>query len=103
MVNSAFALVETGHEPNEREERRRTGRRHETVPVSIGAAGRQAIDGQTVNFSLGGVLLRAEARIPVTVTLNGKRYEGRIVRAVPLDSGETEYAIELERLLRIEP
>jgi len=81
------------------EERRRTHRRDETVPVTVATTGRQVISGETVNFSHGGVLLRSDARIAVIVTLNGKRYEGRLVRAIARETGTSEYDIELERLL----
>lgn len=101
MASNAVALVE--EQAPAREERRRTIRRPGAVAVAVEAAGRRSVAGETVNVSLGGVLLRTGQRIPVIVTLNGKRYEGRIVRASSVDEDETEYAIELERLLQIGP
>jgi hypothetical protein len=84
-------------------DRRQSQRREETFPARLVASESKEIAGETINMSHGGVLLRANGRLPVVVSVLGKRYRGRLVRAVPQDSEITEYAIELQELIGLDP
>ncbi|MDA1259787.1 MAG: PilZ domain-containing protein [Planctomycetota bacterium] len=74
-------------------------RRHERLPVSTPAAlvlAAGSLEGETVNASLHGLLIRAKGRISVVVKLNGREYRGRLVRAEPMVDGGTYYALDLD-------
>jgi len=83
-------------------DRRRAPRSEEAFSVSVVTPHAIEITGETVNFSRGGVLLRAHGRISVILGLKGKRYRGWLVRAVPRDSETTDYAIELEEVIELD-
>ena len=51
---------------------------------------------RTVNVSREGVSLEALGRIPLLVDVEGKKYRGHLVRAVPMDAEWTAYAIALD-------
>ena len=81
--------------------RRRAERREETVPVSVTAPAPIEIEGQSLDFSSFGVLLTAHGQISVQLEIKGKQYQGRLVRAFPMESGATAYGIELEEALEL--
>lgn len=77
-------------------ERRIAERRTERFAVAFSIEAPCQLDGQTLNLSRSGVLLEAEGKIPVTLTIKGERYRGVLVRAVQaVGSGLMTYAIQL--------
>ncbi len=54
------------------------------------------LDGQAINASREGVLLEAEGRLGLRVTIKGRDYRGWLVRAQQNDGGKVAYAIELD-------
>lgn len=76
-------------------ERRRHERQSVKTPAALVlAAG--SLEGETVNASMHGLLIRAKGRISVVVRLNGREYRGRLVRAEPMVDGGTYYALDLD-------
>ena len=57
----------------------------------------QELHGTAVNLSAVGVLLQAKGDISVFLTINGKRYRGRLVRGFPVEPGTTAWAVQLDR------
>lgn len=55
-----------------------------------------SLEGETVNASSHGLLIRATGRISVVVKIDGKEYRGRLVRAEPMVDGGTYYALDLD-------
>ena len=51
---------------------------------------------RTVDVSREGVSLEALGRIPLLMDVEGKKYLGCVVRAVPMDAEWTAYAIALD-------
>ena len=82
-------------------DRRRAERREETFPVSVTTPEPVEIAGQSVDFTSFGVLLTAHGQISVQLEIKGKQYQGRLVRAFPMESGATAYGIELEEALEL--
>jgi hypothetical protein len=70
------------------EERRSAERRVAQFPVTLSITGPVALTGRTLNLSRSGLLLEAQGRIPVTITLEGTRYTGFLVRALLEQRGE---------------
>ena len=76
-------------------DRRRSERKKHAAPSAIlHAAG--SLEGETVNASTHGLLIRATGRISVMVKIGGKEYRGRLVRAEPMVDGGTYYALDLD-------
>ncbi len=76
-------------------ERRRSPRKELQSPTALVlAAG--SLEGETVNASMHGLLIRAADRIQVVVKLDGREYRGRLVRAEPMVDGGSYYAIDLD-------
>jgi len=76
-------------------ERRRSERKEFQAPTAMMlAAG--SLEGETVNASSHGLLIRATGRISVVVKIEGKEYRGRLVRAEPMIDGGTYYALDLD-------
>ena len=82
-------------------ERRRAERSQGTFPVSLTTPAPIEIAGQSLDFTGFGVLLTAHGQISVQVEIKGKQYQGRLVRAFPMESGATAYGIELEEALEL--
>lgn len=76
-------------------ERRATGRYDELLKVSVVFEESGHLEGETVNWSRSGILILAEGRISVQVSIDGHTYQGELVRAFPVDAGTTEYGIKL--------
>ena len=77
------------------EEKRRSDRKDLVVPTVIMlVAG--SIEGDTVNASRNGLLIRGTGSISVVVKVDGKEYRGRLVRSEPMVDGGTYYAIDLD-------
>lgn len=70
----------------------------QTSAALVLAAG--SLEGETINASMHGLLVRAKGRIAVVVKLNGREYRGRLVRAEPMVDGGTYYALDLDDPLR---
>jgi len=84
------------------EERRSAERRAAQFPVTLSITGPVALTGQTLNLSRSGLLLEAQGRIPVAITLQGTRYTCFLVRAAQEQGGEGNtitIAIQLVDLL----
>lgn len=80
-------------------DRRRSERKQvETAAALVLAAG--TLEGETVNASMHGLLVRSKGRISVVVKMNGREYRGRLVRAEPMVDGGTYYALDLDDPLR---
>jgi hypothetical protein len=80
-------------------DRRRSERKSiQTSAALVLAAG--SLEGETINASMHGLLVRAKGRIAVVVKLNGREYRGRLVRAEPMVDGGTYYALDLDDPLR---
>ncbi len=79
-------------------EHRRAERRKEVFPVLLTTEGPIEIEGQSLDVSSSGLLLTA-GRIAVQLEFQGNQYRGRLVRAFPMETGETAYGIELEERL----
>ena len=78
--------------------RRTSERREEQAPVGLMmAAG--SLEGETVNISQNGALVRANGHISILLNFEGKEYRGRLVRATPIDSETTAYAIQLDDIM----
>jgi len=76
-------------------DRRRAERKEHVAPTAMMlAAG--SLEGETVNVSSHGLLIRATGRISVVVKIDGKEYRGRLVRAEPMVDGGTYYALDLD-------
>jgi len=76
-------------------DRRRSERKEHAAPSAMMlAAG--SLEGETVNASSHGLLIRSTGRISVVVKLDGKEYHGRLVRAEPMVDGGTYYALDLD-------
>jgi len=76
-------------------DRRRSERTEHVAPTAMMlAAG--SLEGETVNVSSHGLLIRATGRISVVVKIDGKEYRGRLVRAEPMVDGGTYYALDLD-------
>lgn len=79
-------------------DRRASERRPVAAPVGIMmAAG--SLEGETINISQNGALVRATGSISILLTYEGKEFRGRLVRATPIDSDTTAYAIQLDQTL----
>ena len=78
------------------EERRRTQRKTAAFPVSVVISESPKLEGESVNYSQEGVLLMARGSLKLLVTIKGKQYRSRLVRAFPTEDGMTGYAVELE-------
>jgi hypothetical protein len=76
-------------------ERRSGTRRTKDLAVSI-AMEATRIDGETINISPRGVLLRGSGRIAVLLQHERTKYRGAIVRAHPLADGSIAYAFKLD-------
>jgi hypothetical protein len=76
-------------------ERRATGRYDELLKVSVVFEESGQLEGETVNWSRSGILILAEGRISVQVSIDGHTYQGELVRAFPVNAGTTEYGIKL--------
>ncbi len=79
-------------------EHRRAERRKEVFPVLLTTEGPIEIEGQGLDVSNSGLLLTA-GRIAVRLEFQGNQYRGRLVRASPMETGETAYGIKLEEML----
>ncbi len=79
-------------------ERRRKERHAEDCLVRAVIADSTELSGQAVDLSEGGVLFTAN-RLRVLVSIKGKHYRGRLVRAAPCAGERTQYAVELEELI----
>ena len=77
-------------------ERREGERREVTTQISMVIADSQQLEGEAVNLSARGVLLQAKGDISVFLTINGKRYRGRLVRGFPIEHGTTAWAVHLD-------
>ncbi|MBT3340153.1 MAG: PilZ domain-containing protein [Planctomycetes bacterium] len=76
-------------------EQRRSERKTLQVPTALMlAAG--SLEGETVNISRHGLLIRATGAISVVVKVDGREYRGRLVRAEPQQDGGSLYALELD-------
>ena len=73
------------------EDRRRTTR----VPLKATVSLTVSINGETVDLSARGALVRAKGTVDVVFRYQGHEYQGRLVRVKPTDSGEVDYAIEV--------
>ena len=73
------------------EDRRTTARAPLKAPVSLTVT----INGETVNMSARGALVRATGTVEVVFRYQEHEYPGRLVRVRLADSGEADYAIEL--------
>ncbi len=80
-------------------ERRRKKRKTEVVPVSVVTTESLRLEGHTVDVSSGGIFFTAP-EIRLVVSIKGKKYHGRLVRALPNEDGMTGYAVELGELVR---
>ena len=78
-------------------ERREAVRREDATPVSLVIAESQTLEGTAMNLSARGVLLQAKGEIRVFLTINGKRYRGRLVRGFPVEPGTTAWAVHLDQ------
>ena len=78
-------------------ERREAERRDDATQISIVIADSQELQGEVVNLSARGVLLQTKGDISVFLTINGKRYRGRLVRGFPVEPGTTAWAVRLDR------
>ena len=78
-------------------ERRNAERREEATQVSLVIADSQKLEGTAVNLSARGVLLQAKGDISVFLTINSKRYRGRLVRGFPVEPGTTAWAVQLDQ------
>ena len=74
-------------------DRRKTKRALITATVSLTFAG--TLQGETINMSAGGALVRAKGPVHVRFRFQGQEHRGRLVRVMPGDNGGTDYAIEL--------
>jgi hypothetical protein len=80
-------------------------RRHPRLPVAKPAAlvlAAGSLEGETVNASMHGLLIRAKGHISVVVKLNGREYRGRLVRSEPMVDGGTYYALDLDDPVRMD-
>jgi hypothetical protein len=85
----------------EQPDRRRSARKPvQTAAALVLAAG--SLEGETVNASMHGLLVRAKGRISVVVKMNGREYRGRLVRAEPMVDGATYYALDLDDPVRVD-
>ncbi len=75
-------------------ERRATERQPVTFPVVLTTEG-AVLSGRTVNSSTRGLLLHARGNISVVVSVKGKEYHGRLVRASRVDRDTIASAVEL--------
>ena len=55
-----------------------------------------SLEGETVNASRHGLLIRGTGAISGVVKIDGKEYRGRLVRAEPMVDGGTYYALDLD-------
>jgi hypothetical protein len=78
------------------DERRRAERRVAHFPVTLSIAGPVALNGQTLNLSRSGLLLEAQGQIPVTLTLQGSRCSGFLVRAQHKHVGENIMTLAIQ-------
>ena len=78
-------------------ERRNAERREEATQVSLVIADSQKLEGTAVNLSARGVLLQAKGDISGFLTINSKRYRGRLVRGFPVEPGTTAWAVQLDQ------
>ncbi len=78
------------------DERRRAERRDAHFPVTLSIPGPFALNGQTLNLSRSGLLLEAHGQIPVTLTLQGKRCTGFLVRAQHKHVGESIMTLAIQ-------
>lgn len=76
-------------------ERRSRARRTADFAVSIVTEATR-LEGDTINMSPRGVLLRGTGRIAVQLQHEGSQYRGSLVRAHPLADGSIAYAIKLD-------
>ena len=76
-------------------ERRKNERREYVAPTAVLlAAG--SLEGETLNASEHGLLVRASGTISVIVKVKGEEYRGRLIRAEPMVDGGTYYALDLD-------
>ena len=76
-------------------ERRKNERRDYVAPTAVLlAAG--SLEGETLNASDHGLLVRASGTISVIVKVKGEEYRGRLIRAEPMVDGGTYYALDLD-------
>ena len=76
-------------------ERRKNERRDYVAPTAVLlAAG--SLEGETLNASEHGLLVRASGTISVIVKVKGEEYRGRLIRAEPMVDGGTYYALDLD-------
>ncbi|MBC8369635.1 MAG: PilZ domain-containing protein [Planctomycetes bacterium] len=75
---------------------RRNNERHEYVAPTAMMLAAGSLEGETVNASEHGLLIRATGTISVVVKVKDKEYRGRLVRAEPMVDGGTYYALDLD-------
>ncbi len=81
--------------PTSTTDRRSSERRpYQTDVALMMAAG--TLEGETVNISSQGALIRATGAISVVIKLNGREHRGRLVRATPIDRETITYAVHLD-------
>ena len=76
-----------------RSDRRAATRTPMKEPISLTLTG--ALQGETIDLSTRGALMRVKGTIRVNFRFQGQEYQARLVRVVPSDSGVADYAIEL--------
>ena len=77
------------------QDRRIAPREEVAAPVGLMmAAG--SLEGDTINISQNGALIRATGSITILLKYEGKEYRGRLVRATPIDGETTAYAVQLD-------
>ncbi len=77
------------------ENNRRSPRQEFEAPLALVLA-TGSLQGETVDLSREGVLIKAKGQVTMVLNLHGREYRGRLVRATPLANDETAYAIELD-------
>ncbi len=65
------------------------------MQVAVTMTFKGAFQGETVNTSSRGALVRAEGIVHVLFHFQRHDYHGRLVRVMPGDNGGADYAIEL--------
>jgi hypothetical protein len=83
-------------------ERRNFPRLQISSAVSIDVPEAVELRGQAINASRTGVLVEAQGRLRVRVTISGHQYSGWLARAYRVELGTFSYAIELEDPVEID-
>ena len=76
-------------------DRRQAARREVKLPVVMMTVS-GSLNAETLDVSHDGALVRAKGHLTILLEIEGVRYRGRLVRAMPVDADTGDYGIKFD-------